>query len=168
MKFSTAFSVHRPALSRMAFCTLLLAPVASANAAVTEGRTADGHRYIAGGIGTEEVDALRQQAPAYSLQLITAARTGAYLANTHVRIVNAGDSLVLDTTIDAPWLLVDLPAGRYTVRATHAAGGTVERRLTIAPGKPQRVVLQFDAPVDVEGPSSPVPDADMARSRVPQ
>lgn len=151
----------------MAFCTLLLSGVASANAAVTEGRTADGHRYVAGGIGTEEVDAMRQQAPAYSLQLITAARTGAYLANTHVRIVNAGDALVLDTTIDAPWLLVDLPAGRYTVRATHASG-TVERRLTIAPGKPQRVVLQFDAPVDAEGPSSPVPDAETARTRMPQ
>lgn len=117
------------------------------HAAVVEGKTNEGNRYVAGGIGTEEVEAMRQQAPAFSLQLITVARTGAYLAGAQVRITGPGNNVVLDTTIDAPWLLVDLPGGRYTVRATHS-GNTLERRVAIETGKPQRIVLQFDAAVD--------------------
>jgi hypothetical protein len=137
------------------------AVIGVADAALTEGRTADGRRYIAGGIGIEEVDAMRGEAPAFSLQVITAARGGAYLANTHVRILGAGNQAVLDTVIAAPWLLVDLPAGRYTLIATHD-GRTQERRLAIEPGRPQRLVLHFDAAVDGEGPT------DAARSRMPQ
>lgn len=133
--------------------TAIALNVSAGHAALVEGKTNDGGRYVVGGIGTEEVDALRQEAPAFSLQLITAARTGAYLAGTHVRIVGPGANVVLDTTIEAPWLLVDLPGGRYTVRATYA-GATVERRMTIAPGKPQRVVLHFNAAVDAEGPTA--------------
>lgn len=143
---------------------VLMALAATAGAEVIEGRTADGRRYVAGGIGVEEVDAIKNEAAAFSLQLVTAAPGGAYLAGTHVRILGAGSAAVLDTRIEGPWLLVDLPGGRYTVLATHS-GTTVERRLTIAPGKPQRVVLHFDAPVDHEGP---VLAPDTARSRVPQ
>jgi len=143
---------------------LLALTAISAEAAVVEGKTNDGRRYVAGGIGIEEVDMLRQEAPSFSLQLITAARTGAYLAGTQVRITGPGNNVVLDTTIDAPWLLVDLPGGNYTVRATNL-GNTVERRLAIAPGKPQRIVLTFDAPVDREGPTLP---RDTTRPQMPQ
>jgi hypothetical protein len=138
-----------------------LAGLGVAQAAVIEGRTADGHRYVAGGIGIEEVDQLRAQAAAYSLQLITAARGGEYLAGTHVRILGAGNEAVLDTRIDAPWLLVDLPAGRYTVIATYS-GTTQERRLTVAPGQSQRIVLHFDAVSTHEG------SVETSRSGMPQ
>lgn len=133
-------------------------------AALVEGKTSDGHRYVAGGVGTEEVEALRQEAPAFSLQMISAARTGAYLAGTQVRITAPGNNVILDTTIDGPWLLVDLPGGRYTVRATHS-GNTVERQLNIDPARPHRLVLHFDAPVDGEGPTLP---ANPSPPRVPQ
>lgn len=122
---------------------------AAAHAALIEGRTNDGGRYVAGGIGTEEIEALQQEAHRYSLQLITAARTGPYVAGAQVRIVGPGNNVIIDTTVDAPWLLIDLPAGRYTVRATHS-GHTVERKLTITPGQPQRAVLHFDVAVDGE------------------
>ena len=147
----------------IAAATLAVGAVA-AHAALVEGRTNEGHRYVVGGVGTEEVDALRQEAAAFSLQLITAARTGAYLSGTHVRITGPGNNVVLDTDIGGPWLLVDLPGGRYTVRATHS-GTTVERRLMIEAGKTQRVVLHFDATVDNDGPTVP---ADTTRSRMPQ
>jgi hypothetical protein len=135
----------------------------AAQAALTEGRTADGHAYVAGGIGSDEVDALRQMAPFYSLQVVTAARSGAYLAGVHVRIVGPADRLVLDMTVDAPWLLIDLPAGRYTVLATFR-GKTVERRVTVDAGKEQRVVLTFEARVDDEVLEA----VDAARGRAPQ
>jgi hypothetical protein len=137
----------------------------SADAAISEGRTTAGHRYLAGGIGIEEVEALRSEAPRYSLQVITAARSGAYLAGTHVRLVGPGNDVILDTTINGPWLLVDLPAGRYGIRATHS-GNTVERSVTVTSGQPQKIVLHFDVAVDHEVPASIAPSA--APPRLPQ
>lgn len=143
--------------SKLAFGTALAAWLLSTlpgAAAITEGTTADGRRYVTGGIGSDEVATLQSQAAAFSLQLVTAARGGAYLADTHVRITGPGNNVVLDTTISGPWLLIDLPGGRYTVRARHSAA-TVERAITITPGRSQRVVLHFDAVVDQEGPALP-------------
>ena len=137
---------------RACLAAALAASCVSAGAALVEGRTSAGHRYLAGGIGIEEVDAMRSEAPRFSLQLITAAKTGAYLAGARIRITGPGNDVVLDTTIDAPWLLLDLPAGPYTVRVTHS-GQTVERRMTIAPGKTEKSVFQFDVPVDGDGPT---------------
>lgn len=148
-------NTHFPALrSRASWLAvaLLALTAAQAGAAVTEGRTSDGRRYLVGGIGTEEVDALRAQASAYSLQLVTAARSGAYVAGTQLRLTGPGNAVILDTTMDAPWLLIDLPAGRYAVRATHA-GETVERQMTIG-DKPQRIVLHFNVPADNAGPGA--------------
>lgn len=159
--------IRRPRSSHMArwlAAAILALGAAAAHAALVEGRTNEGHRYVTGGIGTEEIEAMRQEAPGFSLQVVTAARTGAYLAGTHVRITGPGNNVILDTMIEAPWLLVDLPDGRYTVRATHS-GSTVERPLTIAPGKPQRVVLHFAVPVDHE---EPMAAPEVTRSRVPQ
>jgi hypothetical protein len=149
----------RPVTNRAALllgillATTLIAPSSHAQG-LKEGTTTDGRRYVAGGIGIEEVAALQQQAPGFSLQLITAAPSGAYLAGTEVRITDASNAVVLETTIDAPWLLVDLPGGRYTVRASHPLGGEAERRLTIAEGKPQRVVLNLHVPVDQDPPGN--------------
>lgn len=136
-----------------AFGMALLAPLAGA-LAFTEGKTQTGRPYVAGGVGLEEVEAMRQQAPSFSLQLVTAARTGAYLAGTQVRIVDAMNRVVLDTTINGPWLMVDLASGRYIVQATHH-GKTVKRRLQVTQQKPQQVVLQFDVAVDQDASAAP-------------
>lgn len=146
-------------LASLVVATVAATSAATAAAALVEGRTATGQPYLTGGVGLEESEAMRQHAPAFSLQLITAARSGAYLAETRVRIVDQGGGVVLDTVLPGPWLLVDLPTGRYTLAAT-SNGKTVERRLDIAAGRPQRVVLHYDVAGDNE--------ADTARSRMPQ
>lgn len=123
--------------------------LSTASSAVTEGRTAAGHRYMAGGIGSDEADTMRAHAAAFPLQVVIAAKSGAYLANVHVRITGPGNEALLDQPIDAPWLLVDLPPGRYTLRATYG-GESVEQRTTIAAGRSERVVLHFDVATDDE------------------
>lgn len=156
---------HNRLRTQFAVAIAFAAAVGAAHAAVIEGRTATGAPYLVGGVGLEESDLMRQHAPAFSLAVITAANTGAYLADTKVRIVGPGNSVVLDTVINAPWLLVDLPTGRYTLQATNA-GRTVERQLNVVSGKPQRVVLHYNVDADEEGPqNAPV---DSARSRMPQ
>ena len=152
---------------RMLLAFALMSSVAAAHAAMIEGRTTDGRRYVAGGIGLEESESMRQMAAQFSLAVVTAARNGAYLANTHVRVLGPANKVVLDTVMDAPWLLVDLPTGQYTVLTTHA-GKTIERRVNIAAGKPHRVVVQYDVPADQHTIGMDTTPADATRSRPPQ
>ena len=152
--------------TKLAVAAALVAGISAAHGAVTEGRTASGQPYLVGGVGVEESDLMKQHAKAFSLAVVTAAtRDGAYLADTHVRIVGPGNAVVLDTVLEAPWLLVDLPTGRYTLLATNR-GRTVERQLNVVSGKPQQIVLTYDVPVNNDGPQN-VP-VDNARSGMPQ
>lgn len=121
-----------------------------ATAAIDEGSTANGRPYVSGGIGQGEVEQLKLRADKFSLQLIVSARSGAYLADMNVRITGTDSQKILDTQLNAPWLLVDLAPGAYTVAVTHA-GQTQERKVTLAPGKREQIVVQFDVPADTAG-----------------
>lgn len=133
------------AIVALAFtCTALTSP---ATADITEGRTDQDRRYMVGGVGVEEVEQMRQQSAQFPLQLIVASRSGAYLADTRVRISSPQHGTVLDTTLNAPWLLVDLQPGSYSIEATHR-GRSQQRQVNLAAGGRQQLVLQFDVPVD--------------------
>ena len=119
----------------------------SASAAINEGRTANDRGYVSGGVGLEESERLKQMANKFSLQLIVSSRSGAYLADTRVTIIGANSQKILDLALDAPWLLVDLAPGSYKVFVAHA-GLTQERTVTLAPGKRQELVVQFNVPAD--------------------
>ncbi len=127
----------------------------AASAALKEGRTANDRPYVSGGVGLEESERLKQMADKFSLQLIVSSRSGAYLANMRVTIVGANNQKVLDMALDAPWLLVDLAPGSYKVSVAHA-GSTQERNVTLAPGKREQIVVQFDVPADT-AKSPPAP-----------
>lgn len=133
----------------------LLAASLCVSAAITEGRTANDRRYANGGIGIEEVEQLKQMADKFSLQLIVSSRSGAYLADMHVKIAGATGQQVLDTKLDAPWLLVDLMPGTYTVSVAHQGGKPQERKVTITSGKREQMTIQFDVPADTAKNPSP-------------
>lgn len=118
------------------------------SADIVEGRTANDRPFVSGGIGSTEVDQLKQMADKYSLQLIVSSRAGAYLADMHGLITSASGQKILDTQLNAPWLLVDLPPGTYSVVVTHRGGSTQRRSVTIVPGKREQIVMQFDVPAD--------------------
>ncbi|HYM48338.1 MAG TPA: hypothetical protein VES91_07640 [Burkholderiaceae bacterium] len=126
----------------------LLAASLAVAAAIVEGQTANDRRYVVGGIGQGEVEQLKQIADKYSLQMIVSSRAGAYLADMHVRIMGANSQKILDTQLNAPWLLVDLMPGNYTVFVTHQGGKAQERKITIASGKRTELAVQFDVPAD--------------------
>jgi hypothetical protein len=110
----------------------LLAPVASARGDEVV-RAASGISYMSGGAGTESVDRLRSMEKDFSLKLVFALDSGAYLADVHVIITDASDTVVLDAVAEGPWLLATLPTGRYRVDASF--GGRAEtRRVVIGPG----------------------------------
>lgn len=107
-------------------------------------RTPEGVDFVSGGIGDEERSALREAMPRYSLWLTTAARgSGAYLAQVKVSIIDAQDRLWLRHAMQGPWLLVDLPPGRYRVEAQ--LGDQLRQAVTtIHPGDHHQLVLYFD------------------------
>lgn len=67
-----------------------------------------------GGVGIGE----RAEAPEEGTRLEFFAPTGAFLANVEVTITDDQDREVVDTSVNGPWLILDLPEGQYQVEAT--------------------------------------------------
>lgn len=92
------------------------------SAAANDGRSATGSgqpELLTGGIGQASQQAMRQAAPQYGLGMTFATRSGQYVADVDVVIRDGQGRQVVDTTVDAPMMLVDLPPGRYTVQANY-------------------------------------------------
>jgi hypothetical protein len=121
-------------------------PMADAQS-VLEGRTAQDRRYVAGGIGLDESEQMKATARDFPLSIVVAAKSGAYLADSHIRIEDAGGKVVLDRQLNAPYLLVDLSPGKYSVEAT-LQGRKQQRSVDIAASTPVKIVFSFDVPVD--------------------
>ena len=94
-------------------------------------RTQDGISWVSGGVTGDERGELILMLPSHNLKLITAAeRSGAYLSDVGLVILDAKGAKVLDTHLDGPWFLAQLPAGRYELLLTRD-GVTQKRTVTI-------------------------------------
>ena len=122
------------------------APPADAQS-IVEGRTAQDRRFIAGGIGLDQSEQMKATARDFPLSITVAAKSGAYLADSHIRIDDARGKMVLDTQLNAPYLLVDLIPGKYSVEAT-LRGMKQQRNVDIAANAPAKIAFSFDVPVD--------------------
>jgi hypothetical protein len=74
--------------------------------------------YLTGGIGHDEVLAIRRAAREFPLELVFVQRSGrkeSYLADMPVRIVDAAGKVVFEGQSEGPYFLARLPKGRYTV-----------------------------------------------------
>ena len=99
-------------------------------------------RVATGGVGVEERAALEGD-DAYNLKVVSALATGQYLADVHVRIVDAAGTQVAEARTDGPWLLAALPPGRYRIIATFR-GISQTRDFTAGAGR-HEIVLHWDA-----------------------
>ncbi len=147
-QFLHKFGVNMKKSGVFLFASALLVAAVPATADIVEGRTTNDRPFVTGGIGLGEVDQLKQIADKYSLQLIVSSRSGAYLADMQVAIAAANGQKILDTQLKAPWLLVDLTPGAYTVSVAHPGAPTQQRKVLIAAGKRERIVIQLDVPAD--------------------
>ena len=135
--------------------TMTVASSFAAAESVVEGRTAQDRRYIAGGIGLEESGQMKAAAGDFPLAITVTAKSGAYLADSQIRIEDAQGKVVLETKVEAPYLLVDLAPGRYKVDAT-LQGQRQTRSVDIAATATARIAFSFDVPVDRVPESPPV------------
>lgn len=94
-----------------------------------------------GGVGSDESTRFRAEMKDHPLSLLFARPDGDYLADVEVNLTDASGKTVLEWKAGGPVCLVDLPAGRYTVRA-RSGGATREHQVTV--GKtPVRVDFRF-------------------------
>ena len=116
--------------------------------AMTSGRTSLGGSYVSGGVGQGEINRLEAQRDKHSLWVITAAKvSGAYLADVQIKVRDSKGRLMLDHKLDGPWLLVDLPQGRFVVDASFS-GQTLRKTTRISPGVRHQIVFYFDVAVE--------------------
>lgn len=76
-------------------------------------------RYVSGGVGEQERRELESAAGAFDVKVQLASDSGAFLANTTVRVFDQSGQEVLAMRTRGPLLLLDLPAGSYRIEAEH-------------------------------------------------
>jgi hypothetical protein len=108
-------------------------------------------RWISGGVSQEERLDMLMLLPDYNLRVLTAAeKSGEYLADAQVVVRDATGGVVLETVLDGPFFLANLPPGKYELRATYA-GKSHLRSVTI-PASGRREVFLYWAVPDGEPP----------------
>jgi hypothetical protein len=122
---------------------LIASRCALAQPAPVAGPPAQGRRFLAGGVDGDEAELMKTMSSEFPLTVLLTAKDGAYLGDARIRVVDGGGAPVVDTHVNAPFLLVDLSPGTGEVEATHA-NMTQRRRVRIGPRAPERIVFRYD------------------------
>ncbi len=102
----------------------------------------NGVRYLQGGIGQDEANALRKT-PGYDLHVeLSTGPEGKFQSGATVDIQNAQGQPVLSLTDAEPLLYVQLPPGKYKVTG-NAQGETVQQLVTVNGKTPTTVNLNW-------------------------
>jgi hypothetical protein len=96
--------------------------------------------YISGGVGADEIDALKTVAKDYNLRIINANQRGHFTADTNLTITTKDGREVISADNTGPLFYAQLPPGEYTIKATSGDQQTV-RNIKISAGRPINVSL---------------------------
>jgi hypothetical protein len=131
-------------LSKLTRSLVLLALAVAGSANATQsGMTPSGRSYLSGGVSDEERESLQAQQARYNLWIVTALRqSGEYLSAVRLKITDPNLNVVFDAALDGPWLLIDLPLGKYSIEA-QLDGQSQQRQTTIHPGDHHQAIFYF-------------------------
>jgi hypothetical protein len=126
-----------------AFALLIAVPLLYAqDFIIQEEVVAPDLKYMSGGVGIEERQAMESQAAkGYDLKLEFAVTQGNYLSYVDVKINDKTGKPVISAQSNGPWFYADLPKGTYTVVANHE-GDQKSQKVTVNGGL-KRVVFHF-------------------------
>jgi len=118
---------------------------AAVDTALPDVKTQGSVSFLTGGIGHDEALAMKHAESQYplSMEFVEKAKPhDEYLAAVAVTVKDHKGKTALDTISDGPYLLADLPAGKYTVHAIYD-GKTLTKDATVVKGKPQQLVFDW-------------------------
>lgn len=125
-------------------------------AGVVRGKTDAGVSFASGGVTIDDRRVMRAERGSYNLWIATVAkRSGAYLSDVRLNVTRAGDKAPLLTrTMDGPWLLASLPAGRYDIVATMPGDATnpaqtIRQQVQLSKSGERQQMLRFDSNAEV-------------------
>ena len=108
--------------------------------------------YMSGGIGDEEEARLMARQNEFNLKVLFTINEGNYLANVDVGITDSKGAKVVQTVAGGPYFMANLPAGQYTISASHE-GKTMTRKVQVGSKGLRSEHIRFPSSVaDVPGP----------------
>ena len=103
--------------------------------------------FVTGGIGDDERQAIEATAASYNVHITSSSTNGAFVEDTQVIIRNKAGDEVLNANA-GPLLYVQLPAGTYSIEATHG-DQTQKKRLIVGKKTSAKVHLGWKVPATV-------------------
>lgn len=86
--------------------------------------------FVSGGVGLDEIDAMRALKPKYNLHLLFAVNSGEYLSDIEVAIFDKKGNILMQAMSLGPFMLVNLKSGSYYVKAS-LDGRVISKKVTI-------------------------------------
>ena len=92
-------------------------------------------QYFSAGLGKEERSL---SYPPYPLKLIFVKGARAFLANVAIEVLHDDRTNLISIPgeeVEGPWLFLNLPGGKYVIKATDSNGSTIEKAITLSGNK---------------------------------
>ena len=99
--------------------------------------------YLTGGIGSLEAERMREAAKDYALEIVFVQKLKQleeFISDVKVQIQDAQKNTVLDVITEGPFLLVNLPNGKYIITAEFN-GDIKQQKVNVAAKKHQKIVF---------------------------
>jgi hypothetical protein len=144
------FRISDSRLTRGVLAAALIAvgsPVLAANRSLPPEQTFGGVKFVTGGVGLDDSQALLKRREDFPLSVEVYQRQAGhdlYTAGADVKVLDLRGAAVLQAHAEGPLLLADVPAGRYTV-VTTLDGQTERRNVVVHNGENSRAIFEFDA-----------------------
>lgn len=94
----------------------------------------NGVTLVSGGIGVESQQRLNALEPQFNLKLVFALVEGNYVSDVGVTVSNGAGKVLVEHVADGPFLLMKLPAGRYSLAAEYG-GQRRQLQVTVRDGR---------------------------------
>ena len=98
----------------------------------------NGISYIGGGVGVVERAALEHWAKDYTLRVEMARKSGEYVGDKQVRILDGQGKVLIEDRSDGPLFYAMLPTGRYVIEVLNGAADAQRREVAVSAGQQQR------------------------------
>lgn len=121
---------------------MLTSLLASADS-VSIRKSAQGIPYITGGISADEVDAIRPYLSQFNLRVIfSEGSSGRFITDVNVNLYDTEGKLVFRLVGTQPQLLVNIPAGTYTILASYN-GDKQRHKFSVSSDEHKKIILNW-------------------------